>query len=254
MTEPVSSPPIPPLERHPLRRARVRAGWHGLIAGVALALVFSVWPGIDLWVSGQFRDVGDTFIGDRYLWVRFLYRAVPIIGWSYALLSIAALVIGHRRPDRVPFRWRRRAASLLLVSVLGSLLLINAFLKEHWGRARPREVAELIGPGPTHRHFTPALVPTDQCVHNCSFSSGHAASGFVIMAVGLMGPVAVRRRWWWIGVTLGVFASLARVMQGGHFLSDTLFSGWLLWACGWLVREAWLWWVARRRRRARAAA
>lgn len=241
----------PPLLRRPLRRARLRAGWHGLLAGLALALVFTAWPEIDLWVSRQFQVAGAEFVGDRYLWVRVLYRAVPIVGWLYAAASLAVLAAGRLAPSRIPFRWRRRASSLLLVSVLGSLLLINVVLKEHWGRARPREVGELIGSAsPSPRHFSPALVPTDQCVHNCSFSSGHAASGFVIMSVGLMGPVAVRRRWWWIGVTLGTVASLARVMQGGHFLSDVLFSGWLLWACGWLVREAWLWGRVRRLRRA----
>ncbi len=244
------APTDTPLVRHPLRRARLRAGWIGLGVFLAMAAAFSAWPQLDLWVSGQFRDASGAFVGDQQAWVRFLYRAVPIVGWLYFLGSLAAVGVGRLRPSAVPFRWRRRAASLLLVSALGSALIINGVLKEHWGRARPVQVSEFGGA----KHFSPALWPSDQCTHNCSFVSGHAASGFVLMAVGLMGPAAVRRRWLGIGLALGALASLARVMQGGHFLSDTLFSGWALWATGWVVREAWLRRVARRRRQARGQA
>jgi lipid A 4'-phosphatase len=249
---PNASPPPIAAPRPPaaLRRARHRAGLVGLAVFAALAVVFTTWPGLDLWASDRFHETGTRFVGDDYLWVRFLYRAVPVIGWSYGAVSLIAILSGRWRPALVPFRWRRRAASLLLVSVLGSLLLINVVLKEHWGRARPREVGVLIGEGPSSKRFTPALEPTDQCEHNCSFTSGHAATGFVLMAVGLMGPVSLRRRWLGIGLATGLAASLARVMEGGHFLSDTLFSGWAIWACGWVLREAWL---RRRAARLRAA-
>jgi len=94
-------------------------------------------------------------------------------------------------------------------------------------------------------------VPTNQCEHNCSFVSGHATSGFILMAVGLMGSVATRRRWMWIGLAWGAIVSLARIAEGGHFLSDTLFAGLAVWGSGWLIREAWLRHVALRWRRAR---
>jgi membrane-associated PAP2 superfamily phosphatase len=245
MTEAGAPTPSTPLARHPLRRARVRAGWHGLAGGLVLAIVFTAWPGIDLWASSRFLDAQGHFVGNEYLWVRVFYVAGRFAGGAYAALSLAVILVGHWRPALVPFRWRRRAYSLLWVVLLAAGLAINAGLKEHWGRARPVQVTQFGG----ERQFSPVLLPTDQCERNCSFSSGHAAAGFVIMSIGLMGPVAVRRRWWWFGVGLGAFASLARVMQGGHFLSDTLFSGWLIWACGWLIREAWIAWVARRRRR-----
>lgn len=242
--------PDAPLVRHPLRRARVRAGWHGLAAGVALSLVFVLWPGIDLWASGLFRTPAGRFIGDDYAWVRAFYVVGHAAGVGYPLLTGAVLAAGRLWPGRVPFRWRRRAGALLLVSVVAGGLVVNVGLKEHWGRARPVQVTEFGG----LRHFSPMWRPSDQCPTNCSFSSGHAAAGFLVMSVGLMGPVAVRRRWWWTGLGIGLLASLARVMQGGHFLSDTLFSGWVVWGCGWVVREAWLWRVARRRRALREAA
>ena len=43
---------------------------------------------------------------------------------------------------------------------------------------------------------------------------------FYGMGLGLSSPQS-----FWLGLALGVAASLGRVTQGGHFLSDTLFAG-----------------------------
>jgi len=248
MTDRSPTPPVPATARRGWR-ARSRAGWTGLTLAFLLAWVFTLFPQADLWTSAQFRDATGVFIDDQHAWAAALYWAMPKIGWVYFVGSLAVIVVGRRWPGRVPFRWRRRASSLALVSALGSWLVVNVLLKEHWGRARPREVSELVASA--HHHFTLALVPADQCLHNCSFTSGHAASGFVIMAVGLMGSVATRRRWLLVGLVTGAAASAGRVVQGAHFLSDTLFAGIAIWATGWLVREVWLRQVALRRRRRR---
>ena len=257
---PPPSHPAPGAARTPPRparrgwRARSRAGWIGLTIALLLGWVFTIWPQFDLWVSGQFRNGTGVFVDDAHAWAAALYWAMPKIGWLYFVGALTVLALGRRWPAGVPFRWRRRAASLALVSGLGSWLLVNVLLKEHWGRARPREVIELVANG--HHHFSLAMVPASECAHNCSFTSGHAASGFVVMAVGLMGSVATRRRWLAIGLAAGALASAGRVVQGAHFLSDTLFAGVAIWATGWLVREAWLrvraarWRQLRRRREA----
>ena len=256
MTEPLA--PIPPAPSpRPARRgwrARSRAGWIGLTIALLLGWVFTIWPELDLWTSAQFRTGSGAFVGDATPGVRFLYRAIPITGWIYVLVGPVIAMLWIRRAHPLGRRWSRRLAALAWVSLLGSGLLINAGVKEHWGRARPIQVSEFGG----HKHFSLALVPADQCDHNCSFVSGHAASGFVLMAVGLMGSVATRRRWFWIGMAWGGVASLMRIAQGGHFLSDTLFAGVAIWGSGWIVRELWLrataarWRRLRRRREAAA--
>jgi len=250
-----TAPTLPP-SRQPRRgwRARTRAGWIGLGLALLCAWVFTLWPGLDLWVARLPQAADGHFVGNDWGWVLLLYKTIPAIGWLYFVVGAGAQLLRRVRPGAVSPRWGRRLAALMLVSALGSGLLINAGLKEHWGRARPRDVVELAVPDATaasapDRHFSPALQPTDQCRRNCSFTSGHAASGWVLMAVGLMGPVAVRRRWLAIGLTTGVLASAGRILQGGHFLSDTLFSGLIVWGTGWVVREIWLRVVARRRAR-----
>ena len=238
-------------ERAPRRgwRARHKAGWIGLALALALAWIFTAWPQLDLWASGQFHDANGDFIGDHYAFVRFLYHGIPWSGKLYALAGVAVIVVSRWRPHPIGVRWSRRLVALAWVSILGSGLVVNAGLKEYWGRARPVQVTQFGGT----RHFSPALTPTDQCAHNCSFVSGHATSGYILMAVGLMGSVATRRRWLWIGLAWGAVVSLARIAEGGHFLSDTLFAGLAVWASGWLIREAWLRLVALRRRRRREA-
>jgi lipid A 4'-phosphatase len=48
--------------------------------------------------------------------------------------------------------------------------------------------------------------------------------GFYFIAFALAFP---RRRWRWLGLGLGLGAAigLVRILQGGHFLSDVVFSG-----------------------------
>ena len=73
---------------------------------------------------------------------------------------------------------------------LGPGLVVNGILKEHWGRARPRDVTQFGG----DRRFTPALVIADQCERNCSFSAGHPSAGFALAALAYA-SISRRRRW-----------------------------------------------------------
>ncbi|MFM7698022.1 MAG: phosphatase PAP2 family protein, partial [Limnohabitans sp.] len=78
------------------------------------------------------------------------------------------------------------------------------------------------------------------CDENCSFVSGHAAGGFVWMAWGMWRGRRLRQRWLWTGMTAGALIGATRVMQGGHFLSDIVFSGWFIWLTYQLIRNTWL--------------
>ena len=77
---------------------------------------------------------------------------------------------------------RRVAYGLFVLAALalGPGLVVNAGFKDHWGRARPRDVTQFSG----ERTFTPALQPTDQCDRNCSFVAGHPSVAFWLAALG----------------------------------------------------------------------
>ena len=216
-----------------------------------LCVLFSVWPRLDLTVSGWFyRPPGHAgwqgFAGDQYPLVALVHETIPWLGRLASLLGLIAAVCWRLRPGPINIRWWRRSLALGLVMLLGTGIVVNVVLKETWGRPRPAEVQTFGGAGT----FVPALQPSNQCNSNCSFVSGHAATGFTLMALGLLGTPATRRRWLRWGLAGGLFTGALRIAQGGHYLSDVLFSGALVWLVGLLLHEAWL----RLRRRRRVAA
>lgn len=236
----------PSATRHPARpwRARERE-WGSIALAWALAcMAFSLWPGIDVAVSRSFLDAEGQFVGDEVPLVSAVYQAVPWLTRGMAVAALLALLLSRLQPGWVGPLARRRAGVTLLALVLGVGLTVNGVLKQGWGRARPVEVSLGGGSG----HFEPALRPSEQCRSNCSFVSGHAASGYALAAWGLLGSPARRRRWLFIGAAAGLLIGLGRIAQGGHFASDVVFSGLVIWVCNAALREAWLH-VRRRRRR-----
>ena len=139
----------------------------------------------------------------------------------------------------------RSCAALALVLALGLGAVVHGVFKEHWGRPQPNETTAFAGA----LAFQPALHPSALCATNCSFVSGHAATGFVLMACGLFGTARTRRRWALIGLSAGLLIGLVRVAQGRHFASDIVFGALLIGLCGLLLREAWLRALRWRRRR-----
>ena len=199
-------------------------------------LLFSLWPQIDMAVARLFLRADGEFVGNRLDAVLGVYHAVPWLGRAAGLVALLVLLACWRRPDRVAARWRRRLQALGLTMLLAVGLVVNGGLKEHWGRARPSAVLAVDAPA----HFEPALRPSEQCRRNCSFVSGHAATGFALMSLGMFGAPATRRRWWCIGMLAGIVVGLGRMAQGGHFLSDIGFAGVVVWACHAAIRQAWL--------------
>jgi lipid A 4'-phosphatase len=197
---------------------------------LATVVLFTAFPQIDMAGSTLFRDPGHGFTVGRIFAVRALHE-----GWDIAARATAAALAVYLVASLL-WKWlaprgRRRAAAFLLLTLLiGPGLIVNT-LKNNWGRARPMTVVELGG----DKRFTPALVPSDQCARNCAFTSGHAAFGFWWMTPAF---VDRRRRGMWIalGVALGLGIGLVRIAQGGHFLSDVLFSGWIVYGTALVLR------------------
>ena len=218
---------------------------------LGLALLFSIWPGLDLAASGFFYQAPEPgtavgvgkFVGNQFAVIGWIHEALPWFGRASALVGLM-LLLRTIRPGPIQLRWWRRWLALGLLMLLGNGLVINGLLKETWGRARPVDVQGFGGLA----SFSPALLASSQCDSNCSFVSGHAATGFGLLAVGMLGSAATRRRWLKVGLLAGLAAGLIRIAQGGHFLSDVLFSGWVMWLCAALLREAWLRLRLRRRR------
>ena len=218
---------------------------------VALALavaLFETWPQLDLWASSQFY-AHQAFADPARLWIWVMYEWSPLVARALVILAMAALALTLVWPRLLPRHWARRATALVLVAALGVGVLVHNVLKDNWGRPRPVLTEAFGGKFP----FQPPLHPSDLCPRNCSFVSGHAAGGFMLLAVGLLGSRRTRWRWWAAGALGGGTIGLARIAAGGHYLSDIVFGFLAIWAVAMALREIWLrMTLLRRRRRPRA--
>ena len=186
---------------------------------VIFAILFVVFPAIDLGVAGWFFVPPRSFtLGET--WVGRFFDSDIHFGMEWFLpVIVAVFVYGLVRKKPV---WNLTPRNFLFVALsigLGAGLLTNVILKDSWGRARPSQVLEFGGT----KQFSPPFMRSTQCDKNCSFVSGDAslAASFLSFAV-----IAQRyRRRWWAG--LGTFTAVVGVMRmgrGSHFLSDVVFA------------------------------
>lgn len=215
-----------------MRRDPVPLRW--LLLGALLpAIVFTAWPHLDLEAAAAFWRPEDGFwLGDS-LYARAWYHGITRVRNVLVIPACVVLAVWWGVRRRLPLGIPPRAFLLFVGTLaIGSGVVVNEALKNHWDRARPRDVERFGG----EAEFTPALVPADQCEDNCSFVSGHASFVFVGYAIAL---VARRRKTAIAGVTaLGLAAGLGRMMQGGHFLSDIVFAGLVMFGVAWALHRA----------------
>lgn len=200
---------------------------------IGAVLVFDLMPTLDLRLSGLFYRPGEGFFLDHSWPVQALYLGTRWLVVALALALLGALGWGllHHTPQGR--RVRQYAVFAILALALGPGLVVNTALKDHWGRPRPAQIAPFGGSG----SYVPALLPSRQCDHNCSFVSGHAAVGFFLITGAWIWP---RRKLQWriAGIAAGSLIGLARIAQGGHFFSDVLGALAVVWLCNELLYRA----------------
>jgi membrane-associated phospholipid phosphatase len=204
-----------------------------ILVGLAVltGIVFAVAPGLDLAVASFFNDIGiRTTMPRVYRRIDRVRSLQPFITTLVIAPAIVVVVVKMFWPKRPTFMTSHAALFLILTLVLGPGLLVNAVLKDHWARPRPGMVTEFGGTMP----FKPWWDPRGACATNCSFVSGETSSATWLAAPALLVPPP------WRYVALGGVAIYAasiafmRVLLGGHFLSDVIFSaiftGLVIWA------------------------
>lgn len=213
---------------------------------ILCAIAFAFWPELDIGVARLLADPRQTFQFPLREWapVAFLHDYVPFFTWAIvAGLLLAALAWAV--PAAARFRARPVVIAYVALSLaIGPGLITNGLFKEFSGRARPAQVTEFGGP----KQFTAAFTPANQCATNCSFVSGHAATGFYLVTFALLMTPGLRRRAAIAGaVAAGSLFGLARMAEGGHWLSDVVFSGLINIAVAWALYH---WLILRRKKTA----
>jgi lipid A 4'-phosphatase len=151
---------------------------------------------------------------------------------------------------------------LVIAGITGPGLIVNYIFKENFGRARPAQTTNFNG----SKNFSPALYISNQCYHNCSFSSGHAAMAYYFTALAytlalynlkkskelhlseessLLSSSLLHKKkniftiTYIIVLVFGSVVGFSRILMGGHFLSDVVASCWIVLSVNYLL---YLWW------------
>ncbi len=203
-----------------------------LLLLIALALLFALWPGLDLAATRFARSLAGGEFAPRdgswsplYHWMKPAFFA---LGIGVILLGLASWRLQRPLLGITPRRAFFVVASLVLIQGL----VIDLYLKGSFGRARPRELEAFGG----EFLFTPFYMVSEACQKNCSFVSGHAGMAFSFLALSFL-PKSRRNRLLALGAALlfGLVTGWMRVVQGGHFLSDVLFAGMVVFGLTWLM-------------------
>lgn len=181
---------------------------------------------LDLPIARLFFHKGNVFFDLLYN-----YGEYPALITCYgsALLFLLSFAITKLQTFRPLFLY------LIATLAVGSFLINEKLLKEHWGRPRPRQVVEFGGEHPFRPFYKPNFFEKSQTK---SFACGHCTAGFYFFALAR----AARKRWLMgFALLFGTALGVARIAQGGHFFSDVIVGAMIMWytaqAFEWLIKE-----------------
>lgn len=175
--------------------------------------------GLDLeWQAYFFRR--GAWLGGKDPLCNFLYDYGTLPALITAIAGLVIFVASYFTRNLA--RYRKPGLFLALVMILAPGLLVNAIFKEHWGRPRPRNVTEFKG----EYEFEQPLEYDESSPGN-SFPSGHASMGFYFFTLYFLSRGRKKNLSPWIflfSLSFGILMGAVRMAQGGHFVSDVLWS------------------------------
>ena len=211
---------------------RVLLGRWDVAAFLLCVVVFASFPELDLRVAAAFYDSDlQQFPANDALIVEIVYRVFADIHIPILLLLIGLLIRWRGHQQGITARRKRQTVFLLTTLLVGPGLITHTLLKDNsFDRPRPRQIEAFDGAAA----YAPPFHYSGECRRNCSFVSGHAAIGFWFLVVGW---ALQQRRWFAIGVMIGLLVGGFRVIQGAHFLSDVVFAFWVVYFTGLLCHR-----------------
>jgi len=172
---------------------------------------------IEKWVYSP--DAG-WYLGRGMPWI-FLYDYGMVPAFLLSIAGLLAFVMSFFNGKVFPYR--KIGLFMVTFMILGPGLVINTAFKDHWGRPRPADIVN-FGGDRTFLH----IWDRGQSGQGKSFPSGHASVGFFLFAPFF---ILRRRSGKWaafflcLGLSYGMLMGAGRMIQGGHFLTDVLWSG-----------------------------
>jgi len=194
-----------------------------IIPLILLAAAVVIFRTIDLDMSIQrlFYHSGSGWHLGGVPLPRFIYHYGNLPALVLALSGLLLFAFSYQRVKTL--KWRKIGIFLLLSMIVGPGLIVNTILKDQWGRPRPRNVIEFGG----SYEYEP-LLTMDRESDGKSFPCGHATMGFYLFVPWfllrhsrrILAGVSLA-----LGIGAGALIGYIRMIQGGHFASDVLIAG-----------------------------
>lgn len=204
--------------------------WISIASFLFFAILFIIFPYIDIWFSSLF------FIKNKFIFSN--NKIIKIIDYTVEYGGIALWVgfvsyLGIKDLKRNGLRdifkpgIKRKLLYISLVGLIGSVGFVQG-IKMYTRRCRPNLVEFFGGIEKFTKVFTQNTAPIyEKCV---SFVSGHSAVGFLIFSIAFLYSASDirRKKYILIGMLVGTSFGFVRIVQGKHFISDVIFSGYVV--------------------------
>lgn len=201
------------------------------LLALAIFSLIVLWDmsGLDLSLAQLAASPAGFPLRDSWFLKVVLHDDARHLAWLLALMLAASAVWPWGPLRAVPSARRIQLAG---VTIAASGLI--ALLKAGNHTSCPWDLAQFGGVASHMSHWA-GWTRSDGGGGHC-FPAGHASTGFAFVA----GYFALRHdqpqlaRWWLLAaIALGLILGGAQQLRGAHFMSHTLWTGWICWLFGW---------------------
>jgi len=206
-----------------------------IIVLISFAILLTIGPSFDIFFSSLFYRGDNQFFLQSYYSITIFFRDIllPIILVYVLVLPIISTAIPI---NKIYFNYKFSIKKILFVwitLIINLILIINLFFKNIWGRPRPGDILELGGKDV----FSPWYQISDACTSNCSFVSGDAGVGFSLIVLYFLSN---NLKYAYLSIIFGFILGMVRIAEGGHFLSDVIFSAIIVFFFSFIIKKYFL--------------
>jgi lipid A 4'-phosphatase len=171
------------------------------------------------------QDLGWIYKGHAFWDIIYKFGIFP--GYMLAVVALVFLSLGYWFQRFL--KWRKAAVLMIFVLIIGPGIMVNIVLKDNWGRPRPYEIEQFGG---QDQYVVPGAISD---AGGKSFPCGHCSIAFYLAIPFLFLRKKYKTAAWlflFFGTLYGLLVGLARMVAGGHFASDVLWSWGIVWLTG----------------------